>query len=203
VADGTSRQPTFKRIATKCLTHGRRYFIKAHNAFPEQCDHVLDELALVYRNDKATVGMDQNARLRYHQEHSRPVMKRLHDWIQDQTKARLVEPNSRLGKAFKYVTNHWKGLTKFLEVPGVPLDNNPVERELKPAQRHRKNSLFYQTVHGAAIGDILMSMTRTCAANKVDPVHYLTAVGTHTKRVREAPEEWLPWGYKQTLAALT
>jgi hypothetical protein len=78
-----------------------------------------------------------------------------------------------------------------------------VERELKPAQRHRKNSLFYQTVHGAAIGDILMSMTRTCAANKVDPVHYLTAVGTHTKRVREAPEEWLPWGYKQTLAALT
>lgn len=203
LSDGTSRKPTFKRrIPGSCLTHARRYFIKAYSAFPEQCDHVLDELALVYRNDRATTGMDPQARLRHHQEHSGPVMKRLKDWIEEQTKQRLVEPNSRLGRAFRYVVKRWTSLVKFLEVPGVPLDNNPVERELKPAQRHRKNSLFYQTVHGAAVGDIIMSMTRTCAANDADTFHYLTAVGTHAKRVRAAPQEWLPWTYRQTLAAI-
>ena len=78
----------------------------------------------------------------------------------------LVEPNSRLGKAFSYVKNHWQGLTRFLEVPGVPLDNNEVEQELKPSQRHRKNSLFFKTQAGADVGDVLLSMIRT-AVKKV------------------------------------
>jgi hypothetical protein len=37
-------------------------------------------------------------------------------------------------------------LTLFLEQPGVPLDNNIIERSLKLAIRNRKNSLFYKTV---------------------------------------------------------
>ena len=59
-----------------------------------------------------------------------------------------------------------KGLTRFLEVPGVPLDNNEVEQELKPSQRHRKNSLFFKTQAGADVGDVLLSMIRT-AVKKV------------------------------------
>jgi hypothetical protein len=42
-------------------------------------------------------------------------------------------------------------------VPGAPLDNNPIERELRTAVRHRKNSLFYKTQAGAGVGDVLMS----------------------------------------------
>ena len=57
-------------------------------------------------------------------------------------------------------------LTRFLEVPGVPLDNNEVEQELKPSQRHRKNSLFFKTQAGADVGDVLLSMIRT-AVKKV------------------------------------
>jgi hypothetical protein len=87
-------------------------------------------------------------------------------------------------------------------VPGAPLDNNPIERELRTAVRHRKNSLFYKTQAGAGVGDVLMSAIRTCVLNHVDPVHYLTAVGAHAARVRGSPEAWLPWTYKQTLAAL-
>jgi hypothetical protein len=85
-------------------------------------------------------------------------------------------------------------------VPGIPLDNNATEREIKPAQRHRKNSLFYKTETGAAIGDVLMSVIRTCVANQVDPVGYLTAIATHASKARDAPEAWLPWTYQQTLA---
>jgi hypothetical protein len=48
----------------------------------------------------------------------------------------------RGGKAFAYMKRKWKGLTHFLQVPGVPLDNNEIELQVKTARRHRKNSLF-------------------------------------------------------------
>ena len=39
-----------------------------------------------------------------------------------------MEPNSGLGQAIRYLREHWKKLTLFLEKAGVPLDNNIVER---------------------------------------------------------------------------
>ena len=127
----------------------------------EHCERVLEDIATIYRNDDETRDMTPDARLAYHQQHSRPVMDALYEWTEKQFRERVVEPNSRLGKAFSYVKNHWQGLTRFLEVPGVPLDNNEVEQELKPSQRHRKNSLFFKTQAGADVGDVLLSMIRT------------------------------------------
>ena len=203
MADASSRTPRFeRRISANCLTHARRYFVKAYEAFPEHCERVLEDIAMIYRHDSQTWEMDPSARLAYHQEHSGPVMAALREWIDQQFRDRLVEPNSRLGKAFQYMKNHWPGLTRFLEVPGVPLDNNIAERELKPSLRHRKNSLFFLTQAGANIGDVLMSQTRTCVVNKVDPLHYLTAIGTHAAAARASPESWLPWTYKTTLETL-
>ncbi len=203
MADAASRDPRYtKRIVARCLVHARRHFVEAQEAFPDQCEHVLDLIGHVYHHDEQTREMDPAARLAYHQEHSAPVMNALREWMDAQLRNRLVEPNSRLGRAFAYVKRHWDGLTCFLRVPGAPLDNNTVERELRTAVRHRKNSLFYQTQAGAGVGDVLMSAIRTCVLNQVDPVHYLTAVGAHAAQVRGAPEAWLPWTYKQTLAAL-
>lgn len=163
---------------------------------------MLDDIATVYQNDDKTRGMGPHRRLAYHQQHSRAVMDSLYQWIEQQFRERVVEPNSRLGKAFSYVKNHWQGLTRFLSVAGVPLDNNETERELKPSQRHRKNSLFFKTEAGANVADVLLSMIRTCLANSVDPVHYLTAIATHAQSARLSPEPWLPWTYQQTLETL-
>lgn len=203
MADASSRTPRSEpRITANCLTHARRYFVEAYEAFPEHCERVLDDIATIYRHDKPAREMDPSARLVYHQTHSGPVMTALLAWIDEQFSARLVEPNGRLGKAFQYVKNHWPGLTRFLEVPGVPLDNNIAERELKPSLRHRKNSLFFKTQAGADTGDVLMSNIRTCVVNGVDPVHCLTAIGAHAAEARAAPEAWLPWTYQTTLSAL-
>ena len=159
MADASSMAPRSPlRITAKCMVHARRYFIEAEPAFPEHCDRVLEDIAAIYRNDDDTRGMDPDERLAYHQQHSRPIMDALYKWIEEQFRERVVEPNSRLGKAFSYVKNHWQGLTRFLEVPGVPLDNNVSEQELKPSQRHRKNSLFFRTQAGADVGDVLLSM---------------------------------------------
>ena len=199
VADASSMAPRRKCISSKCMAHGRRKFIEIEDAFPEHCERVLTDIAKVYQHDHAARDLDPEARLVYHQAHSGPVLANLRAWIDEQFDERQVEPNSRLGKAFAYLKNHWAGLVRFLSVPGVPLDNNQTERELKPVQRHRKNSLFFKNETGAAVGDVLLSAIRTCTVNGHDPLRYLTALGTHKHRVRAGPEHWLPWNYQQQL----
>ena len=41
-----------------------------------------------------------------------------------------------------------------------------VSTEKKKAIQHRKNALFYRTLHGARIGDLFMSFIHTCQLNK-------------------------------------
>jgi transposase len=68
--------------------------------------------------------MSPEERLRFHQEHSRPVMDKLHGWMETQLSGHKTEPNSGLGKAIRYMLRYWKALTLFLRSAGVPLDNN-------------------------------------------------------------------------------
>lgn len=193
-----------KELLANCLVHGRRNFVKIIDNFPEGCGHVISALGEVYHNDSLSkkAGHDDDARMAYHQIHSGPVMKELKSWLKDQIKNRKVEPNSALGKAIKYMLSHWNALTAFLRIPGAPLDNNAAERVLKNVVLHRKNSLFYRTAAGAKTGDTYMSLIQTCQRNDVNPWDYLTAIQRHHQLVKEFPEDWVPWKYKATLAAL-
>ena len=71
--------------------------------------------------------------------------------MQTQMDQRKAEPNSGLGGAIHYMLKRWDRLTRFLSVPGAPLDNNVTERGLKTAILHRKNSLSYKTLAGARV----------------------------------------------------
>ena len=137
----------YETILANCLTHGRRYFVKVVENFPQECRHVLEALAEVYRIDAIARerGLSPKQRLRLHQAESEPILKELKAWFKEQLADKKVEPNSGLGEAIRYMPKHWDKLTRFLRVPGAPLDNNLCERALKKAILHRKNSLFYKT----------------------------------------------------------
>jgi transposase len=192
----------FITILGNCLSHGRRNFVDQAENFPEECRHVIEVLAQVYTHDATARKMTPPERLAYHKAHSGPIMEDLREWMNAQFEERKTEPNSGLGKAFSYMLNHWDPLTLFLRVEGSPLDNNICERALKMAIRHRKNSLFYRTLHGAYIGDLFMSLIHTCRLSKVNPLNYLVALQRHSREVFKNPEEWLPWNYEAALAAL-
>jgi len=188
-------------LLANCLTHGRRNFVDLVPSFPEPCRYVIEALAKVYHHDKMAKEQDlsKDQRLRFHQEHSGPVMKSLNEWLQEQFDKRRVEPNSSMGKAIAYMLNHWEPLTLFLRVPGAPLDNNICEQMLKRAILHRKNALFFKTEHGAYIGDLFMSLIHTCTLNHVNPFHYLTTLQRHSSELFKNPKRWLPWNYQQTV----
>ena len=192
-------------ILAHCLAHARRRFVEVENRFPEEVEHLLGQLKVVYRNDARTKGegMDSKTRLAFHQQESGPVMAGLEAWLRDQIEEGKVEPNSGLGQAITYMRKHWKELTLFLREPGAPLDNNLCEASLKRAIMHRKNSLFYRSATGARAGDTFMSLIHSAEINGVEPFEYLVELLKHAEaeEVERAPGSWLPWTYRAPAAS--
>ena len=190
-------------ILVNCLIHGRRYFVEAAANFPEECRYILDLLGKVYHNDAIAreQAMTPDQRLKFHQTESAPLMDEMKRWLNKQLDEKLCEPNSDLGSAVTYMLNHWGPLTLFLRVAGAPLDSSIVERALKKAILHRRNSLFYKTQRGARVGDLFMSLIYTCQLSDVNPFDYLTTLLRNVDRLAPEPAQWMPWNYGQTLAS--
>jgi len=184
-------------LLTHCLAHGRRQFVEVAANFPEACRYVLETLGAVYKYDAEAHDRHLSAaeRLAFHQQHSGPVMEHLHHWLVAQFALKQVEPNSGLGKAITYLLRHWNGLTAFLREAGAPLDNNICERALKRAVLHRKNALFYRTLHGAEAGDLFMSLIHTCELAGANPFDYLTQLQRHASELAAHPSAWMPWNF--------
>ena len=203
MCDALSRNPpkAFEVILAHCLCHARRHMVDVLPNFPAEGRHVLETLRDVYHHDAQARarGLTPEARLAFHQAQSRPRMDALHTWCTTQLDDHLVEPNSGLGQAITYFLKHWRPLTRFLEIPGAPLDNNVVERALKKAILHRKGALFYKTLNGAHVGDLFMSLIHTCELNAVNPFLYLVALQQHADELKQTPTAWLPWTYRETL----
>jgi hypothetical protein len=184
-------------IRCHCLAHGRRKFSELEEVFPVESAVVTTALKFVFEHDEAARDKRLSApeRLAYHQTYSEPIMEELQKWLAQQTAERLVEPNSSLGKAIAYLLGHWETLTRFLTVPGAPLDNNTAERALKLCIRQRKPSLFYATEHSAYIASLLTSVIATCLQAGINALEYLVAVQNHRPQVFANPSAWLPWNY--------
>jgi hypothetical protein len=190
-------------IRCHCLAHGRHKFSDLEAVFPHACHVVLTVLRQVFDHDEQAheAQLSPEARLAYHQTQSQPLMDGLKGWLDQQIDDHLVEPNSALGKAMGYMQKHWDTLTRFLSVPGAPLDNNLAERALKLFIRQRNNSLFYKSTHSAYIASVLTSLIATCLYAGINAVEYLVALQEHRADVWADPAAWLPWAYASSRAS--
>lgn len=189
-------------ILSNCLAHGRRKFADVAEYFHDQCRHVLEALKAVYHNYAVArrQQLSPEARLQFHQTHSRPVMDELHTWLKRQIDDHLVEPNSGLGEAINYMLKRWDKFTLFLRQAGAPLDNNLCERALKKVILDRKNAMFYKTENRAYVADVYMTLIYTCELCGANPFDYLTELQRHAAAVAANPASWMPWNYRDTLA---
>jgi hypothetical protein len=84
-----------------------------------------------------------------------------------------VSAKSPLAGAIRYSLNHWEGFTLFLEDGRIEVDNNTVERNMRPIALGRKNSLFAGNDGGAETWAILASLLNTAKLNEIDPYAWL------------------------------
>ncbi|MUK93894.1 transposase [Aliivibrio fischeri] len=81
-------------------------------------------------------------------------------WL-DKAAASLL-PKSSMGKVVSYALNQWPYLKRYVENGLYPIDNNRVEREIRPVAVARKAWLFSDTQSGANASAVLFSIMLTC-----------------------------------------
>jgi hypothetical protein len=182
-----------------CNAHAFLKFRAVKDKHPAEYALAGEVYKKVFDNDDETQGMSPDERMLYHREHSLPEMKRLKEMCKEKLKSKVVEPNAPLWEPITFIINQWERLTKFCEVPGVPLDTNVVEQMLIIPVRYLAGSFNYKTQNGADVGDLHMSLIATANANGVEPVAYLTECLRNHEDLAQRPEYYLPWAYRERL----
>ena len=206
-SSNTSKLQNIKNqvVQANCNSHSVRKFkeVEENPAFQEDASLILGLYAKIYERDAKLKNETSEKRLEVHKSESLPEMEQIKKKIEDDFASLKVEPSSALGGHYKYFIKHFEKLCAFCHHPGAPICNNACERILKRAIRHRKNSLFFKNLVGAAVGDVLMSILITAKENNIEPVKYLTDLLENLKHVNKNPNAWLPWNYFQTLEVVS
>ncbi|MDQ7008364.1 MAG: transposase [Acidobacteriota bacterium] len=103
-------------------------------------------------------------------------MEEFFEWLEAELESRVLLPTNSFTKAAHYALSRRKELKVFLEHPGVPLDTNHLERQIRSIAVGRKNWLFCWTELGAEYVGVLQSLLQTCRLQGLSPYHYLVDV---------------------------
>jgi transposase len=147
------------------------------------------------------LGLERDARRAARQHRSLPLIQALEPWLR--TKLETISQKTKLAEAVRYALSRWAGLTLFLDDGRIELDNNIVERSIRPLALTRKNSLFAGSDGGAEHWAILASLIETAKLSGVDPQAYITSVITRivAGHPQSAIDQLLPWSYQAKRAA--
>jgi transposase len=120
-----------------CWAHVRRKFVEIEEFFPVEAKAAIEIIGELYAVEKLcpTGPPGDELRRKLRADRSREIVSRLQAWA---LSVRAL-PQSGLGKAIAYMSGLWPGLTRFLENPAIPLDNNATERALRGVVVGRKN----------------------------------------------------------------
>ena len=123
-----------------CWSHVRRGFYDLAKAKAPIATETLQRIAALYEIEAGIRGKSAAARLAVRQTESKPLVTELRNWFEVQI-AKLPA-RGPTADAIRYALNHWDGLCRFLDDGRIELDNNSVERSMRPVALSRKNSLF-------------------------------------------------------------
>jgi transposase len=176
-----------------CWSHVRRGFYDLAKAKAPIAMEALQRIAALYEIEARVRGKSANDRLAVRQADSKPLVTQLRIWFEAQS-AKLPA-RGPTAEAIRYALNHWDGLARFLDDGRIELDNNSVERSMRPVALSRKNSLFAGSDEGGEDWACLASLIETCKLNHVNPQAYFTDLltrlvnGWPQKRI----DELMPW----------
>ena len=186
-----------------CWAHVRRRFYELAAAGPAPiASEALERIKALYAIEAEIRGQDPEARRAARQEKSKPVVEDLEPWLRAQLET--ISQKTKLAEAIRYALSRWQGLTLFLDDGRVEIDNNTVERAIRPLALTRKNALFAGSDGGAEHWAILASLIETAKLNDVDPQAYITdvitcIVGGHPQ---SQIDRLMPWSYAEAAAVV-
>jgi transposase len=166
-----------------CWAHVRRKFLEAEDAYPKLGEHAVTEIGKLFEIEREAPRLTTDTadderdgvlelRRRLRSERSKPIVHGLLEWALEHRGA--VLPKSKMGRAIAYMLKLWPGLTRFLENPRIPLDNNAAERALRGVVVGRKNHYGSRSKRGTEVASLFYSLFETAKLSSVDPRSYVT-----------------------------
>jgi len=202
--------PTYEKLArdgpfnlNNCWSHGRRTVLKAEGEAPGQVQEFLDLVGELYAIEREAVrpaeGEDDRRGYRHRVDKeqlrelrdtkSREVIGRLQTWI---TAQRCI-PGGQLKQSLSYIAKRWTALTRFLDNPLIPLDNNETEAGYVWLSIGRRNYLGARSTRGTEVAAKFYTMFESARAVGADPEAYLRHATRLAMRGEEPllPHEWV------------
>lgn len=117
------------------------------------------------------------------------------------TAALLAVQTDRSGSGstvIRYALSRWEGLCRFAGDGRIEIDNNTVERSIRPLALTRKNALFAGSDGGAGHWAIIASLIETCKLDGADFQAYMAAVITLIVQghPNSAIDDLMPWQFR-------
>jgi transposase len=169
------REAAGRLVDVACWAHGRRGF---EEAIPATSHPLVHEAMIwtqqLYDIEDRAKEMSAEDRRALRQAEALPILARM--------KARFDEvrptlrPTAKLAEAIDYVLNRWDAFVRYTEDGRIQIDNNVIERLLRPVAIGRKNYLFFGSEHGGQTAATLYTLVQSARRNCVDVWPYLTDV---------------------------
>ena len=182
-----------------CWAHVRRRFYELAAAGPAPiATEMLERIAELYRIETEIRGRQAEIRRLARQEKTKPVLDALAPFLRE--KLQLISQKTRLAEAIRYTLSRWEGLCRFASDGRIEIDNNTVERSIRPLALTRKNALFAGSDGGAGHWAVIASLIETCKLNGVDPQVYLAAAITLIVQghPNSGIDDLMPWRFRPT-----
>jgi transposase len=199
-------------ISALCWSHARRKFFEladiagtvrkgkpAHEISPVALEAVT-RIDALFDIERGINGTPAKERLAVRQEHARPLVEDLHDWLLAQRSQ--MSRHNPVTKAINYMLDkddRWQAFTRFLDDGKLCLTNNAAERALRGIALGRKAWLFAGSHRGGDRAAFMYSLIVTAKMNNIDPQAWLADVLARMPNlpVSRLPE-LLPWNWPPT-----
>jgi transposase len=159
-----------------CLAHARRYFFESLSNDAARAEYALTAIRKLYdieaycKEHSLTTSQIWEKR----QAEAVPILSELGKWMKEQYIQ--VLPKSAIGVALAYSIKRWEKLSIYSTDGKLQIDNNSVERSVRPLAIGRKNFLFCGSHEAAKRTALLYSLLVTCKLNDVNPYDWLKDV---------------------------
>jgi transposase len=182
-----------------CWAHVRRDFLAVARDWPCQeawgLDWLKDIGELYHLNDQRLEAQDDPLAFAQRHETLRAAVEQMAQRYQRERDEPQLHPARR--KVLESLHDHWTGLTLFVDVWDVPMDNNAVERTLRGPVVGRKNYSGSGSLWSGWLAAMLFSLLHTVERWDLNPrlwlTAYLEACAAAGGQVPEEADRFLPW----------